>query len=376
MLSPSLTTSVSPVGRRLLVTFGALLVYWLGRHVPVAGIDGDVANGSSRSHFSADRLSIFALGVMPIFSALIVFEIARLVFPRLARWEAAGARQLTAARRWVLAGALFLAAFQGLGLAEASEGIAGLVVEPGWTFRTLAIATFVAATTLLGWLGELITVHGVGNGFWLLLLAGPLADLSRQLGSIEKLWRAGEVASADLAVALLFVIVALALVGFAYQGQRSILRRGVWGGAACREDRLGVAAIAIVWPPALAVFVGNGLFMGAQLLAFHSGANDDAFAFPLGGLANLIFLAAFILVVTLLQRRSHAGSSPASARFIGSLRPEMVILVAQLFVVLGAALLSRHAPLLALNGAWLFIAGATAMDFIDSLGFRPGAEAA
>ena len=104
-----------------------------------------------------------------------MFEFAKLVVPPLARWEVGEPRRVPRLQRAIFVTALAMAAFQAHGLVDALYGIPRLLDGPGWMFPI--IATSVAATALLGWLGGQITLHGIGSGFWLLLITPTLIKL-------------------------------------------------------------------------------------------------------------------------------------------------------------------------------------------------------
>ena len=163
--------------RRLLFLLGALIVYRIGAHVPVPGIDPvqlaelfnsqkggilDMFNMFSGGALS--RFTIFALGIMPYISASIIMQLMTVVSPTLEALKKegeAGRRKITQYTRY---GTLVLATFQGLGIAVALESQRGLVVDPGLAFRFTTVVTLVTGTMFLMWLGEQITERGIGNG--------------------------------------------------------------------------------------------------------------------------------------------------------------------------------------------------------------------
>ncbi|MBS1835853.1 MAG: preprotein translocase subunit SecY [Acidobacteria bacterium] len=222
--------------RRLTFLLGALIVYRIGAHVPVPGIDPvqlaelfksqqggilDMFNMFSGGALS--RFTIFALGIMPYISASIIMQLLTVVSPQLESLKKegeAGRRKITQYTRY---GTLVLATFQGFGIAIALESQRGLVIEPGLLFRLTTVATLVTGTMFLMWLGEQITERGVGNGISLIIFAGIAAGLPRAIGGTLELTRTG---SYSIPVVLfLFVIAVLvtALVVFVERGQRKIL---------------------------------------------------------------------------------------------------------------------------------------------------------
>jgi preprotein translocase subunit SecY len=221
--------------RRLVFLLLALVVYRLGAHIPVPGIDpaqlqqlfkgqqgGILSLFNMFSGGALSRFTIFALGIMPYISASIVMQLLTYVLPafeQLKKGEA-GRRKITQYTRY---GTLGLALFQSLGIAMALEASAGLVIAPGFGFRMTTVVTLTAGTMFLMWLGEQITERGLGNGISILIFGGIAAGLPNAVGGLLELVRTG---SMSIIVALLIVaLVALVtyFVVFVERGQRKIL---------------------------------------------------------------------------------------------------------------------------------------------------------
>jgi len=362
--------------RRLLVTFGVLLVFLIGRRVPIPGLDSDVVRGLiGAGRLSGERFSIFTLGVMPVFSALIIFEIIKLVVPALDRWETSDIRHVTRLRRYVMAAALLFATFQAQALSGAFEGISGLIEEPRWTFHAVVIATLVGATALLGWLADSVTLHGVGDGFWLLLLTPYALKLPDDVLAGFELWRR-DADAPTLLLTFAYLVLVIALIVAAYRAQsKAIVGSPLPSEAAATESRVSGAHFTIAWPPLLATYVGGILLLVARLGFLRSAEAAESSALTLGGPLHLAIVALLIMAIAFRQRRSAPGGlaptsvidEEPSAR--GALPPGLVVAVAQLIVTLGGALLTRHLdPPFAIHGAWLFVAGVAAMDILSSLG--------
>ncbi len=225
----------SELKSRLWFVLGALVVYRLGAHIPVPGIDPTVLKQLFDSQkdgilgmfnmFSGGALSrftVFALGIMPYISASIIMQLLSVVYPKLEQLKKegeAGRRQITKYTRY---GTVALATFQALGIAIALEGQAGLVLDPGMSFRLTAVVTLVCGTMFLMWLGEQITERGIGNGISIIIFAGIVAGLPHAIGSSLELAKTG--AFSIPLVMFLFVAVLLitALVVFVERGQRKI----------------------------------------------------------------------------------------------------------------------------------------------------------
>jgi preprotein translocase subunit SecY len=234
--------------RRLVFLLLALVVYRVGAHIPVPGINPDQlaelfkgqAGGilSLFNMFSGGALSrftVFALGIMPYISASIIMQLLTYVVPtfeQLKKEGEAGRRKITQYTRY---GTLGLALFQSLGIAMALEGSAGLVMSPGLGFRLTAVISLTAGTMFLMWLGEQITERGLGNvgeqiterglgnGISILIFAGIAAGLPSAIGGLLELVRTG-------AMSILVAVLIVALVGlvtyfvvFVERGQRKIL---------------------------------------------------------------------------------------------------------------------------------------------------------
>jgi preprotein translocase subunit SecY len=222
--------------RRLLFLLGALIVYRIGAHVPVPGIDPvqlaelfrsqqggilDMFNMFSGGALS--RFTIFALGIMPYISASIIMQLLTVVVPTLEQLKKegeSGRRKITQYTRY---GTLVLSTFQALGIAVALEAQAGLVIDPGLMFRFTTVVTLVTGTMFLMWLGEQITERGIGNGISLIIFAGIAAGLPRAVGGTLELARTGTFSIPMVILLLVGAILVTALVVFVEKGQRKIL---------------------------------------------------------------------------------------------------------------------------------------------------------
>ena len=221
--------------RRLLFLLGALVVFRIGTHIPVPGIDPDqlkaLFEGSQSgllgmfnmfSGGALSRFSVLALGIMPYISASIIMQLLTVVSPQLEALKKegeAGRRKITQYTRY---GTVLLALFQSLGIAIALESQPGLVLEPGFMFRITTVVTLTAGTMFLMWLGEQITERGIGNGISLLIFAGIVAGLPQAVGGTLELVRTGAF-SIPLALSIFVgVVLVTYLVVFVERGQRKI----------------------------------------------------------------------------------------------------------------------------------------------------------
>jgi len=230
------TDKYGDLRRRLVFLLLALVVYRIGTHIPVPGIDpnqlqqlfkgqenGILSLFNMFSGGALSRFSIFALGIMPYISASIIMQLMSYVVPSmeaLKKEGEAGRRKITQYTRY---GTLALAIFQSMGIAMALESSAGLVIVPGFGFRITAMVSLTAGTLFLMWLGEQITERGLGNGISIIIFAGIAAGLPSSIGGLLELVRTGAM---SIIVALLIVVLVAAityLVVFVERGQRKIL---------------------------------------------------------------------------------------------------------------------------------------------------------
>lgn len=221
--------------RRIVFLLLALIVYRVGAHVPVPGIDpGMLAQLFSEQQggilglfnmFSGgalSRFSVFALGIMPYISASIIMQMLSYVLPSLEslRKEGeAGRRKITQYTRY---GTLVLGVFQALGIAVALESQAGLVLDPGMMFRFTTIVSLVTGTMFLMWLGEQITERGLGNGISIIIFAGIVAGLPSAISGLFQLVSTGAISPLSAIFVIAIVAVVTAFVVFIERGQRRI----------------------------------------------------------------------------------------------------------------------------------------------------------
>ena len=230
------TDKYGDLRRRLIFLLLALIVYRIGTHIPVPGINPDqltqLFNGQQGGILSLfnmfsggalSRFSIFALGIMPYISASIIMQLMSYVVPSmeaLKKEGEAGRRKITQYTRY---GTLGLAIFQSMGIALALESSAGLVNDPGIVFRVTAMVSLTAGTIFLMWLGEQITERGLGNGISIIIFSGIAAGLPSSIGGLLELVRTG--AMSIIIALLIVVLVGLVtyFVVFVERGQRKIL---------------------------------------------------------------------------------------------------------------------------------------------------------
>jgi preprotein translocase subunit SecY len=274
--------------RRLLFLLGALIVYRIGAHVPVPGIDParlaelfktqsggllDMINMFSGGAVS--RFSILALGIMPYISASIIMQLMTVVSPTLEALKKegeSGRRKITQYTRY---GTLGLATFQALGIAVGLES--QLAQEPGFMFRFTTVVTLVTGTMFLMWLGEQITERGIGNGISLIIFAGIAAGLPRAVGGTLELVRTGAFNIPLVLFLFAGAIAVTALVVFVESGQRRIpvhyakrqVGRKVYGGqSSFLPLKLNMSGVI---PP---IFASSIILFPATMASWVGGAGD------------------------------------------------------------------------------------------------------
>ena len=347
------TAKFGDLRRRLVFLLLALVVYRVGAHIPVPGIDPDqlkqLFNGQQGGILSLfnmfsggalSRFTVFALGIMPYISASIVMQLLTYVLPafeQLKKEGEAGRRKITQYTRF---GALGLAVFQSLGIALALEASAGLVINPGFGFRMTAVVSLVAGTMFLMWLGEQITERGLGNGISILIFAGIAAGLPSALGGLFELVRTGAMGPLVAMFIIAVVVLVTYFVVFVERGQRKILvnyaRRQVgnkvYGGQSSHLPlKLNMAGVI---PP---IFASSIILLPATVINWFSSGEtgnpvvlffkDVASALSPGQPVYVMFYAAAIIFFCffytglVFNSRETADNLKKSGAFIPGIRP-------------------------------------------------------
>ena len=335
--------------RRLVFLLLALVVYRIGAHIPVPGVDpaqlqqlfkgqqgGILSLFNMFSGGALSRFTIFALGITPYISASIVMQLLTYVVPvfeQLKKEGEAGRRKITQYTRY---GTLGLALFQSLGIAVALESQSGLVISPGFGFRMTAVITLTAGTIFLMWLGEQITERGLGNGISILIFGGIAAGLPGAVGGLLELVRTGAMSIVVALAVVLLVIGVTYFVVFVERGQRKILvnyaRRQVgnkvYGGQSShlplKLNMAGVippifASSIILMPATIANWFGSEASMrwlkdAASLLAPGQPVYVMLYA------AAIIFFC-FFYTALVFNSRETADNLKKSGAFIPGIRP-------------------------------------------------------
>jgi preprotein translocase subunit SecY len=225
---------MSELKGRLWFVLAALVVYRLGSHIPVPGIDPEALKRFYEQHSdgflgmlnmfsggSFSKLSIFSLGIMPYISASIIMQLVSVAHPKMAQLKKegeAGRRTITKYTRY---GTVLLATLQGFFMVYGLEG-QSVALDPGLAFRFTAVTTLVGGTMFLMWLGEQITERGIGNGISIIIFAGIVAGLPNAITNTLELARTDALSIPLVIFILAAVILVTALVVFVERGQRKI----------------------------------------------------------------------------------------------------------------------------------------------------------
>ena len=335
--------------RRLVFLLLALVVYRIGAHIPVPGINPDQLRqlfqgqqGGILNLFNMfsggalSRFTVFALGIMPYISASIIMQLMTCVVPTFEQMKKegeAGRRKITQLTRY---GTLALALFQSFGIAVALETSQGLVVSPGWGFRMTAVVSLTAGTMFLMWLGEQITERGLGNGISILIFAGIAAGLPNAVGGLMELVRTGAMS----VIIALFIVALVCLVTyfvvFIERGQRKILvnyaRRQVgnkvYGGQSSHLPlKLNMAGVI---PP---IFASSIILLPATVVGWFSAGDSMRWLKDLAGTltpgqpiyvmlyAAAIIFFCFFYTGLVFNSRETADNLKKSGAFIPGIRP-------------------------------------------------------
>src|SRR5690554_749121 len=221
--------------RRVVFLLLALVVYRLGTHIPVPGINPDSLSDLFQQNQSGilglfnmfsggalERFSVLALGIMPYISASIIMQLMAVVVPTLEAIKKegeSGRRKITQYTRYFT---VLLALVQAVGISMALESQPGLVIDPGLLFRFTTIVTLVTGTMFIMWLGEQITERGIGNGISILIFAGIVAGLPSALAGMLDLVRTDAMSILSALFIMVLVVAVTYFVVFVERGQRRV----------------------------------------------------------------------------------------------------------------------------------------------------------
>ncbi|EGY27726.1 preprotein translocase, SecY subunit [Desulfovibrio sp. A2] len=337
--------------KKLFWTFLLLAAYRIGVHVPVPGVD----SGALADFFASVQntlfglfdmfsggglrnLSVFALGIMPYISASIIIQLLQVVSPELKRMAkeegASGRRKITQYTRYAT---VLITVIQGFGIAVGLENMhspagAPVVVDAGWAFRMITIATLTAGTVLIMWIGEQITEKGIGNGISLIIFSGIVAGIPGGIVKSAQLIKAGDMSLFTALLVLVLMAVVLGCIVFMERGQRRIpihyakrqVGRKMFGGQSTHLPlRINTAGVI---PP---IFASSLLLFPATIASFS--ANEmlqqvAAWFAPHTVMYNILFISlivffCFFYTAIIFDPKDIAENLKKGGGFIPGIRP-------------------------------------------------------
>ena len=335
--------------RRLVFLVLALVVYRLGTHIPVPGINPDALADLFRQNqggilglfnmFSGgalSRFSIFALGIMPYISASIIMQLMSVVVPSLEALKKegeAGRRKITQYTRY---GTVVLALVQAVGISVALESQQGLVIDPGMLFRFTTVVTLVTGTMFVMWLGEQITERGLGNGISILIFAGIVAGLPAALAALLDLVRTNSMSVLSALFIVALVVLVTAFVVFVERGQRKItvnyakrqVGNKVYGGQSSHLPlKLNMAGVI---PP---IFASSIILFPATITSWFSSSENMRWLSDLAAALSprqplyitlysvAIIFFCFFYTALVFNSRETADNQKKSGAFVPGIRP-------------------------------------------------------
>jgi preprotein translocase subunit SecY len=343
-------TRFGEVRARLLFLLGALIVYRIGTFIPVPGINpAEVARFFEENQgtilgivnmFSGgamERLSIFAMGVMPYISASIIVQMASMIYPP---WEEyrkegeSGRRKITQITRYFT---VILAVFQSLGAAVALQN-GGMVMTGGWSFLFIATVTMTTGTMFLMWLGEQVTERGIGNGISMIILAGIIAGLPSAVGRTVESVNTGEMSGLFALVLIVMILGVTAFCVYVERAQRRIAvhyakrqvgRRVLAGQTSHLPFKLNMSGVIppifasslLLFPATIAQFFGTGEGRAAEILQNVAAALGYGQPLHLVLYAALIIFFCFFYTALVFNARETSENLKKSGAFIPGIRP-------------------------------------------------------
>ena len=412
------SASVNPLGqsslaKRLGWTFLLLCCYRIGVHVPIPGVDAAALAAYFKSlsgtlfdmfdMFSGGGLSnvsVFALGVMPYISASIIMQLLQVVSPdikRMAKEEGqAGRRKITQYTRYLT---VLITLVQGLFISIGLESMTSpdgtpIVLNAGWHFRMVTMATFTAGSMLVMWLGEQITERGIGNGISLIIFCGIVVGIPRGIMQSMDLIKSGSMSIFLAVIIVLLMAAVLTVIVFVERAQRRIpisyakrqIGRKMFGGQNTHLPlRVNTAGVI---PP---IFASSLLLFPATVGQFSTNEYvrmvTDFFA-PHGVLYNvlyvvLIFFFCYFYTAIIIDPKDMAENLKKNGGFVPGIRPgertqEYIDTVLSRLTLSGAVYISAISllPMLMIakfnvpfyfGGTSLLIRVGVAMDFMNQV---------
>jgi preprotein translocase subunit SecY len=343
-------SKIPELRRRILFTLGIFVVYRIGGHVPVPGIDGAALGAFFQQQRgtllgmydmfvggSLSNAAIFALGIMPYISASIILQLLAPVVPYLEKLQKEGEEGRRKITQYTRYGTVLLAAIQAYGISIYLEGLTAggmpVVPIPGWGFRMLTVLTLTSGTVFIMWLGEQITERGIGNGMSLIIFIGIVARYPTQFLDTIRSIRLGELSPIWLLILIGLMVAITGFVVMMTQGQRRIrvqhakrvVGRKVYGGGSThiplRVNTAGVIPIIfaqaiIMFPTTLATFFQGNEFMNAMVNILNPGGVLHTVLY-----VGIIVFFTYFYTAIVLNPADFADTLRKQGGFIPGIRP-------------------------------------------------------
>ena len=396
--------------KRIWFTLLALLVYRLGTHIPLPGINLDAYaqafQGQSEgilgmfnmfSGGAVQRMAIFALGIIPYIPASIIVQLLTAVVPSLEALKKEGEQGRKIINQYTRYGTVVLATAQAYGIAIGLQSGANLVTDPGWFFILSTVVTLVGGTMFLMWLGEQITSRGIGNGISLIIFSGIVAGLPAAVGNMLELSSVGSISAFVTILILVVVIAVFALIVFVERAQRRLLiqypkrqvgNRMFQGDTSHLPLKLNTSGVIpaifasslLLLPATLAGFTSSELPSWATAIIASLGHGQALYMIVYG---LLIAFFAFFYTAIVFNPKETADNLKRHGGFIPGIRPgertaEYIDYVLTRITVVGAIylvfvcilpeiLVARTGVSLALGGTSLLIIVSVTLDTVSQI---------
>ncbi len=349
--APQNIFKIEELKQRILFTLGLLLVYRLGTHIPMPGVNAHALGEFFKQSLSGtvfglydifvggalQRAAIFGIGIMPYISASIIFQLMTAAVPYFERIQKEGEHGQRKINQWTRYLTILVAGVQAFGISMflqrlTSPSGAPVVPYPGPLFTFSVIVTLVAGTMFLMWMGEQITERGIGNGISVLIFVGSLDSIPNEIMNTVTLYRSGAVSWLSVVALILLVVVITAAVVIVTEAQRRIpvhyakrvVGRKVYGGQATylplTVNTAGVIPI---------IFAQSVLMFPQTIQTFTTGAWAEQFMamFQPGSLlydsiyAILILFFAYFYTSVVINPKDMADNLQRYSGFIPGIRP-------------------------------------------------------
>jgi preprotein translocase subunit SecY len=395
--------------KRIWFTLAALVIYRLGAHIPLPGIDSIAMAELFKSNSggilgmfdmfaggAVRRMTIFALNIMPYISASIIMQLLTAVSPTLEQLKKEGEAGRKKINQYTRYGTVLLAAVQAYGIAVGLEASSGVVKDPGLLFRFTTVVTLTGGTIFLMWLGEQITARGVGNGISLIIFSGIVANLPIALVQMLELGRTGQASAFFILILLVMAVAVVTFIVFMERAQRRIIiqypKRQVgnklFGGESShlplKLNSSGVippifASSLLLLPATAAGFSGTAPGWLGSITAFLGHGQP---AYMLAYVALIVFFAFFYTAIV-VNPNDTAENLKRHGGFIPGIRPgkntaEYLDYVLTRLTVIGSAylaavcllpeiLISRYSVPFYFGGTSLLIVVSVTMDTVAQI---------